>query len=181
MALIFVSGTGTEVGKTTVSAAALLGLRTHGHRVRGLKPIETGVGADGPADARALAAAADHALYPPAYAFSPPISPHLAARRANATIDLDTIRAWVTDHRGDAELVLVESAGGLFSPIGPDCTNCDLAEALAPDLHLIVALDRLGVLHDVTAVIRGCGPRRLPSPVVVMNQRDADHSSADNL
>jgi len=65
------------------------------------------------------------------------------------TIDLAKVTAWV-----DACVcpwVLVETAGGLLSPLGMGVTNLDLARALHPDGVVLVAQDRLGVLHEIAA------------------------------
>jgi dethiobiotin synthetase len=88
---------------------------------------------------------------PPLYAFPDPVSPHLAAHRAGRRIDLAAVRHWVLEH--SRTLTLVETAGGLFSPIDNSVTNLDLVRALLPARVLLVAPDRLGVLHDVTATI----------------------------
>jgi dethiobiotin synthetase len=83
--------------------------------------------------------------------FNEPLSPHLAARRTGTTIDLRTVAAWVDAH--PCPWLLVETAGGLLSPLAPSITNLELARTVRPDALLIVAQDRLGVLHDVTACI----------------------------
>jgi dethiobiotin synthetase len=85
------------------------------------------------------------------YAWPDPVSPHLAARRAGTEVDLASIQRWVGLQA--APVVVVETAGGLFSPLGPGLTNLDLTLALAPTAVLLVAPDRLGVLHDLTATL----------------------------
>lgn len=147
---VVVVGTGTDVGKTFVTAALAACARADGRRVVAWKPIASGVEGDFGEDALALADAAGHAPIRPAYVFAPPVSPHLAAREAGVTIDLARLRAGA-DALPDADLALVETAGGLFSPVAPGLANADLVRALAPSRVLLVAPDRIGVLHDLTA------------------------------
>jgi dethiobiotin synthetase len=145
---VVVVGAGTGVGKTHLGVALALALSGEGERVLALKPIESGVAAGGTSDAGQLAAASTAvAKDPPPYAFPDPISPHLAARRAGVAIDLATVVAWVDQHT--CPWLLVETAGGLLSPLGIGLTNVDLARALRPDVVLLVAQDRLGVLHEI--------------------------------
>ncbi|MFO0756034.1 MAG: ATP-dependent dethiobiotin synthetase BioD [Byssovorax sp.] len=178
---VLVIGTGTGIGKTHLGVLLLLALRQRGLHAVGLKPIESGVG-EGVSDGDLLAGAGVfHVKHPQPYAFADPVSPHLAARRAGRTIDLGTVRAWVDEHQ--APFTLVESAGALLSPLGPDLTNLDLCLALAPDALVLVGLDRLGVLHEVSAALlalRVLGPS-LPAPVVVLQAPvEADRSTGTN-
>jgi dethiobiotin synthetase len=85
---------------------------------------------------------------------SAPISPHLAAAEARISISVPSIVAGVEEVRGLPDFLLLELPGGLFSPIGPDTLNIDLVRALRSDTLLLVAPDRLGVLHDVIAATR---------------------------
>jgi len=152
--LIVVSGTGTGIGKTHVSEALLLRWSKRA-RVCGVKPVETGVapGTEGDDARRLRLASTFHVKHPFGTTFVPPVSPHLAAREAGVTISIPPIVEAVERLRGDAEGVLVELAGGLFSPLGPATVNADLARALGGSL-LLVAPDRIGVLHDVAAATR---------------------------
>lgn len=154
MTCIVVLGTGTEIGKTHASIAITSALTAMGVSVSALKPIESGVPlnpTEASTDAGSLAAFSSYPASSPPYAFAEPISPHLAARRAQVVIDLDRITSWVNGHA--ARVVLVETAGAMLSPIDKTRTNLDLTRALKPDLVLLVAPDRLGVLHDVRAAL----------------------------
>ncbi len=82
--------------------------------------------------------------------FPLPASPHLAAREAGVRLTLDPIIALANELRLNCSVVL-ELAGGLFTPLTDDLLNVDLVMALAPDRHIMVAPDRLGVLHDAIA------------------------------
>lgn len=149
--IVAIAGTGTHVGKTTFSVAWIRDLRRRGLAVRGWKPVETG----GDADARALGEAAGE-FRAPAHALAEPISAHLAARRAGVRIDLAAIAAEAHRIAEQCDLLVVETAGGLFSPVTDHDTNAELVESLDPDRLILVAPDRLGTLHDVEAVRRAC-------------------------
>lgn len=156
MAILIVTGTGTEIGKTHLSEAILL---REGRRraVFGYKPVESGSAPGDPnADSARLAAASSfHVKHPPAYRFDVPVSPHLAARLEGRPIDLAILREAVRMLADQVELLLVELAGGLFSPLTDEQANADLVRALLdaqPTAKvLLVAPDRLGVLHDASA------------------------------
>lgn len=176
---VIVLGTGTDVGKTYVTALLARGLAQR-HSVLALKPIESGVleGAEG--DAGSIAQAAGHAAVLSPWRFRQPVSPHLAARLAGVTIHAADVSTWVEQQERSrpSELTLIELAGGVFSPISPDLTNVKLASVLGPALWLLVAPDALGVLHDVTATLRSL-PRQ-PDALVLSNARPADASTGTN-
>lgn len=175
MNLVLVTGTGTGIGKTTLSTALLRAWAHEGRKVLGLKPVETG----GTEDGDALAAASS--IAPPErapYLLRDPISPHLAARREGITIQLDVVTAWVERARPLADVVLLELAGGLFSPLGDDLVNADLARALRPDRLLLVAPNRLGVLHDVLATTRAASG--LTFDAILLNSIATPDASTDS-
>jgi dethiobiotin synthetase len=152
---VLVLGTGTNVGKTRVSLALarMLAQLAPALAVLPLKPVETG----GTADAEALARVAQHCSPPrPRYVFPDPVSPHLAARRAGTQLNLQDLKRWVEDAEAQCTtlhcITLIETAGGAFSPLAPALTNAALVDALDAR-PILVAPDRLGVLHDVTATL----------------------------
>jgi dethiobiotin synthetase len=113
------------------------------------------------------------------YTFPEPVSPHLAARDAGVRIDLGLIERWVAEY--EAPVTIVETAGGLFSPLGHTSTNFELAGALRPDGVLLVAPDRLGVLHDLTTTLALAAARGgLPIGVVLSAPAAPDASTGRN-
>jgi dethiobiotin synthetase len=180
---LVVVGTGTGVGKTWVTEALARVMGSRSLRVVALKPIETGVSGEAPdTDFARLAAASSLHVQPQPFRFAPPISPHLAARRAGHAIGLEQLLTYVQSHESSSpDWVLVETAGGLFSPLGPDLTNFDLARALDPSVWLLVAPDALGVLHDVTATLGLARARgRAPDHVLLSASRPPDESTGTN-
>ena len=198
MPRVVVLGAGTGVGKTRVSVALLRALATRGVPTLGLKPIESGIlrGVnDEPApdsDAAALAAAGSlqTTLPHPLYALGEPISPHLAARRAGVELDVARCSDWVaTSEESVAPRVsshsalwtVVETAGGVFSPLGVATRNFELARALGPAIWLLVAPDALGVLHDLGATLGAMNALgRLPDHVLLSAARAPDASTGTN-
>ncbi len=180
MTRIVVLGTGTEIGKTHAAVAITAALSDMGVSVVALKPIESGVPLDprdASTDAGSLAAFSSIPVRPQPYAFRDPVSPHLAARRAGISIDFAVITNWVNAHV--AQVVLIETAGAMLSPIGKGLTNLDLTRALQPDRILLVAPDRLGVLHDVTAALHAMctlAPE-LPTPTILLQTPASPDSS----
>lgn len=178
---IVLVGTGTGIGKTHLGVALVRALAASGVEVAGLKPVESGVGS-GVTDAELLAGAGVfHVKQPPPYRLAAPLSPHLAAPMEGVSIRLAPIVQWVDSV--EAAVLVVETAGALLSPLAPGLTNLDLTAALAPDALVMVAPDRLGVLHDVTAALfalRHLEPR-LPEPVVaLMAPAEPDASTGIN-
>jgi len=152
--LIVVSGTGTGIGKTHFSEALLAALRASGARAAGVKPVETGLSQPGPSDALRLKRASSFHVKHSGYRFAAPVSPHVAARETGQPIRIEGIAAELRGLRSHVDVLLVELAGGLFSPLSEVTFNAHLALALQPDSLLLVAPDRLGVLHDVLATTR---------------------------
>lgn len=174
-------GTGTGIGKTHLGVALVKALADAGAEVAGLKPVESGVGS-GVSDTDRLAAAGTfHVKHPPPYVLAAPVSPHLAAPLEGKSIRLGPIVQWVDSV--EAAWVVVETAGGLLSPLARGLTNLDLAEALEPTAIILVAPDRLGVLHDVTAALfalRALAPG-LPEPLVALQApAEPDASTGGN-
>jgi dethiobiotin synthetase len=168
--LALVTGTGTEIGKTHVSEALLRALGRRGLRTVGLKPIETGLSEDTRSDAERLAAASTFHVKHSVFAFSAPLSPHLAAREAGSPgIRIDAITDFVDRTCPDVDIALIELAGGLFTPLNTGEVNADLARALAPDVTILVAPDRLGVLHDVLATHRAASTLPFAFDIVVLS------------
>ena len=125
---VVVVGTGTDVGKTHVTTALLAAARARGLSVAAYKPVATGV-AESCEDAVRHAEALGAAYVPPTFAYARPVSPHLAAREEGRPVSLDAVAARSAELGAGRDLLVVEGAGGLFSPLGPSITNVDLYPA----------------------------------------------------
>ena len=167
--LIAIVGTGTGIGKTHTTCALATALVARGLQVRAYKPVESGV-IDGFAeDIQALASVSNALQRGPTELLLPdPISPHLAARRACATLDLEVVIAGLEALRQEV-IVLLELPGGLFSPLTETALPGDLLARLRPEATVLVAPDRLGVLHDLGATTRAAKADGIPLTGIVFS------------
>jgi dethiobiotin synthetase len=169
---LVVTGTDTGVGKTLVTAAVAAGLAARGMRIAVAKPVETGCGAGGPADARVLAAAAG-AREPLdvvcRYRFPEPLAPVLAADRAGATVDVEALVTDLSARARTCDLLLVEGAGGLLVPLTRAASYADLAARLAAPLLLVVG-SRLGAINHALLTLEVMARRRLASRGYVVSR-----------
>lgn len=155
---LFVTGTDTGVGKTAVAVAIVRALVAAGHVVGVYKPVASGASrADEPgADARALWEAAGRPLGPERVcpqSFAAPIAPHRSARLEGRRVDERLLRDGFAVWRGRSDLVVVEGAGGLCSPLGEATLGVDLAADLGLPL-VIVDAARLGAIGRTLATVR---------------------------
>jgi dethiobiotin synthetase len=116
----FVTGTGTEVGKTVVAAVLARTLAASGERVAVFKPAVTGLDDPGETDHALLRRAAgaeqsDDEIAP--YRYGPPASPHLAAAEAGEEIEAERLRAGARDAAAGADVLVCEGVGGLLVPL----------------------------------------------------------------
>ena len=153
-AAFFVTGTDTDVGKTTIAAGLLRAARLAGLSTAAVKPVASGceAGADGLRNSDALALLAECSL-PLSYAevnpfaFAPAIAPHLAAREAGVELKVDALAAAVQAVLAQqADFTLVEGAGGWRVPLDEQATLADLPVALDLPVILVVGV-RLGCIN----------------------------------
>lgn len=176
---LVITGTGTGVGKTVLSGLLVRRLVRSGRAVRAFKPLCSG----GRDDARVLEAALGgiqslDEINP--WHFDAPLSPALAARLERRNVTLEQVLTHVRGHSPAAELVLVEGAGGLLSPLTADGDTRDLLRRLRAR-PVLVAPNRLGVIHDVRAALGALPPAlRSLAPIVLMAPATADASTARN-
>lgn len=157
---IFVTGTDTGIGKTHVAASLVRALRAQGVAAIGMKPVASGceqtVEGLRNSDALDLLAAGaqpiDYALVNP-YAFADPISPHLAAADAQATIEPLHIAEAFTRLQAQADFIVVEGVGGWLAPLGESVMQADIVRALDLRVLLVVGL-RLGCLNHALLTAR---------------------------
>jgi dethiobiotin synthetase len=181
--LILISGTGTAIGKTHLGEALLLAWQRLHRRVVGVKPVESGAsGADDPqSDGARLARASSFHVKHTRIVFPQPLSPHLCARAHGDPLTIDLFASSATAARSQADVVVLELPGGLFSPLAPDLLNADVAAALRPDALVLVAPDRLGVLHEVVSTTRAARAMSLPiHAAVLMEPEHPDASTGLN-
>lgn len=193
MPRVVLLGTGTSVGKTYVARALANALARvePAAPIGALKPIESGIVEGEATDAAMLGEAARHCSPPrkhPLYGYPDPLTPYLAAKRSGGpAVDLGSVVRWVADWEREVRSssgrfwTLVETAGGVFSPLGSDRTNFDLWEALLPCSAVLVARDGLGTLHDITATLEALKARqRTPETLLLSAGTHPDASTGTN-
>jgi dethiobiotin synthetase len=176
---LFITGTDTGVGKTVLAALLACHLRERGISAAALKPVCSG----GRGDARALHAALNGALTPDEinpWHFRAPIAPLLAARREHRQVRLADVLAHVRAMQKRFEVVLMEGAGGLLSPLGENFDSRDLIAALRAT-PIVVCPNRLGVVNQVLLTLAAL-PRSAScrARVVLMSPSKPDASTSTN-
>lgn len=178
--ILFITGTDTGVGKTVFAALATVYLRQQGFHVAALKPLCSG----GRDDARQLRAAAGKGLsldeVNPWY-FRAPLAPVLAARKEGKRVRLREVAAHIRRVAKRFEVVVVEGAGGLLSPLGEDFDSRDLILALLAT-PIVVCPNQLGAVNQVRLVLDAL-PRPLAcrARIVLVNPKKPDAASRTNL
>jgi dethiobiotin synthetase len=193
---LFVTGTGTGVGKTVVAAAIARSAVASGARVGVFKPAVSGLD-DHPLRPEVWESAAelpDHALLRLAagsgqgddevapYRYGPAVSPHLAAELAGERIDPDALRGAALAATEGANLLVCEGVGGFLVPLTTDYLVRDLARDLALPI-VVVASPSLGTINhtlltlqavrgaglEISAVVLTPWPEK-PSPIELSNR-----------
>ena len=161
MTAIFITATGTDVGKTYVAASLIGHFRRMGRSVEAIKPVVSGFDPARAADSdpgvllRALGvpvnAEAVDRIAP--WRFRAPLSPDLAARREGRNIDVDAVIQFcqgAVQHRRD--LLLIEGVGGIMVPLDGERTVLDVMMALRLPLILVTGSYLGTISHTLTAL-----------------------------
>jgi dethiobiotin synthetase len=188
---VFVTGTGTEIGKTVVAAVLARTLAEDGQSVAVFKPALTGMDEfPGYDEAAAIAAASsgeasianlpDHAILRVAarssqtddeiapYRFDPPMSPHLAAGLAGVEIDPDRVMAAARSAADGVDAIVCEGAGGLLVPLAPSWTMRSCAVELGYPL-VVVSPPGLGSINHTLLTVESARSVGLKVAAIVLN------------
>lgn len=191
---VFVTATGTEVGKTVVSAVLARTLAADGKQVAVFKPAFTGmdeypdydeaaaiaaveaagdgwpsvVGLPDPAALRAAARSGQTDAEIAPYRFDPPMSPHLAAGLAGVEIDPERVMAAARAAADGADAIICEGAGGLLVPLSPTWTMRSCAVELGYPL-VIVSPPGLGAINHTLLTVESARSVGLKVAVIVIN------------
>jgi dethiobiotin synthetase len=165
---LFLTGTGTGVGKTFAAIELLHWLRAHGIRAAGMKPICCG----DREDARRLLAASAEGIsieeLNPVWLQSP-VAPSVAAEIEQVEIDLGKVRNCFRNLSERFDTMIVEGAGGWLVPITKDLFVGDFAKQLGLPVA-IVAQNRLGCLNHILLTLESVQRRGLVCAGVILNQ-----------
>jgi dethiobiotin synthase len=174
---LFVTGTGTGVGKTVLSAALM-------HRYRGeaplryWKPIQTGIEQDDDtAEVGRLGGCAPAELRTVGVRLSRPVSPHLAARLSGITIDLAKLEDSLASESTPASWI-VEGAGGVLVPVNDSESMADLMRRLQLPV-VVAARSALGTINHTLLTLEALRQRHLAvAGVVMIGERFGDNRAA---
>ena len=171
--VLVVSGTGTEVGKTVVTAAIAALAASGGRRVAVVKPVQTGEPPGPAGDLQVIRRLSGVTQTHELARFPDPLSPEAAARTAGRP-PLDLAAAAVFVKQLEADLILIEGAGGLlvrYDPAGS--TIADLAAMLGAPV-LVVTTPGLGTLNHTALTLEALRTRRRPAAGVVIGAWPAE-------
>ena len=185
---LFITGTDTDVGKTYIGAQIVARLNDLNINVVPRKPIESGCERIDeilqPHDATQYYEAVTK-KYPLTeicpYRFEPAISPQRAARLVNKPISVEETKQACLSNVNETDCLVVEGAGGFYSPLCEDGLNADIAEALQFPV-LLIANDKLGCINHILLTIEAIQKRNLEIYSIVLNGKDQTHDDAmDNV
>jgi dethiobiotin synthetase len=167
---VFVTGTGTEVGKTVVAAAIARTLVTSGRSVAVFKPAVTGLEDPGEPDHALLRRAAgseqtDEQIAP--YRYQPPASPHLAAEIAGEEIEPGKLAAAAREAARGVDALVCEGVGGLLVPLTPRYMIRDLAVELGLPL-VVAASPGLGTINHTLLTLESARGAELDVAAIVL-------------
>lgn len=160
MSATFVTGTGTNVGKTFVAAGLVRHLHEAGNPVWALKPVVSGFD---PANLRAsdpgvLLEAMGHSVTPDCIArishwrFAAPLSPDMAGARENKEVDFDALVAFCRDEVASRRgTLIIEGVGGVMVPLDKRHTVLDWMAALGIPAILVAGTYLGSISHTLTA------------------------------
>jgi dethiobiotin synthetase len=177
--IFVITGTDTGVGKTVLACLLAGHLRDAGVPVAALKPVCSG----DRDDARRLCAASGAALTLDEinpWHFRSPQAPLLAARQEGRTLKLTEVLARVRRVQKRFQIVLVEGAGGLLSPLGENFDSRDLILALDAT-PIVVCPNRLGAINQTLLVLAALPPRvSRRARIMLVSPERSDRSSLSN-
>ena len=167
---VFVTGTGTEVGKTVVGAVIANAAADAGRRVAVFKPAVSGLDEGGEPDHALLRRAArstqaDDEIAP--YRYGPAVSPHLGAELAGDAIDARRLIAAARTAADAADLLVVEGVGGWRVPLTPDYLISDLARDLRLPV-VVAASPGLGTINHTLLTVEAVRAAGLELAAVVL-------------
>ncbi|HEY2716781.1 MAG TPA: dethiobiotin synthase [Solirubrobacterales bacterium] len=167
---VFVTGTGTEVGKTVVAAAIARTLAAEGRSVAVFKPavtgLEEGVEPDHALLRRAAGSRQSDAEIAP-YRYDPPASPHLAAALAGERIDPEVLRETARAAGKGAEALVCEGVGGFLVPLAGEYLVRDLAVDVGLPL-VVAAAPGLGTINHTLLTLESTRTAGLEVLAVVL-------------
>jgi dethiobiotin synthetase len=183
---IFVTATGTDIGKTFVTAALIRNLRAAGRAVEAIKPVVSGFdpAAMQTSDPGVLLTALGrpvnleevHRIAP--WRFAAPLSPDLAAAREGRLLDFDALLDFCRRAATSRNILLIEGIGGIMVPLDDKHTVLDWMKALRIPV-LLVAGSYLGTISHTLTALHVLAQRNIDIAAVVVSQSATPGASLD--
>ena len=189
---LFLTATGTDVGKTYVSALIIKKMREAGFNCGYFKPVLSGVEEEGGklrvSDANYVVSTARIPISPDdcvTYWWKEAVSPHLAAKRAGDIIDTDKIKSHLDKISRDFDYILIEGAGGITCPLRLDRDEKYLLKDLIKELEtniVIVADGGLGTINSTLLTVDYARANGIDVAGIILNNFEPDNfMHQDNL
>lgn len=164
---LFITGTGTEIGKTVIAGGLAASLKQAGMNVGVMKPISTGDTADAQFLKHAAQVDDELSLINPIY-LRHPLAPSVAARMEGREIDVSCVEASFAELQQKYDFVIVEGVGGIAVPIQDDFLVVHLIKRLQLPI-LIVAQVGLGTLNHTLLTVAYARQFELQITGIVLN------------
>lgn len=189
---LFITGTGTDVGKTYVSALIVKKMRESDYNCGYYKPVLSGAVREHdhlvPGDCKYVIETANLNTTPMdslTYCFEESVSPHLAAKKNNIIIDPKKIIEGFNTIKSKYDYLLIEGAGGITCPLVAENSDIYLMSDLIKDLGvetLLVADGGLGTINSVLTTVEYAKNNDITIKGIILNNYDKDnYMHIDNL
>lgn len=189
MSHYFITSTGTEIGKTIVTASLTYQMKQSGKPIRAIKPIISGVTDTTMENSDTSILAEAHGLADTKqtwdmltpFRYIAPLAPSMAARLEGRPLDTDKLLQFCQDTMNNHENVLIEGVGGAFVPLNNDMLVCDWIKALNIPSILVVG-NYLGTISHTIATVEAMTNRGLAiSGIIISQTNDPKESDAPDL
>lgn len=184
---LFVTATGTDIGKTYVTALIVKKLRSFGLNAGYYKAAVSGAESVSESDAGYVNRIAEIGKSEElllSYLYKTAVSPHLAARIEGNPAEMSVIKSTFEKVCGQYDFVTMEGSGGIVCPIRKDEKAVIYLEDIIAALGLpsiIVADAGLGTINAVVTTVEYMRKRKLPINGIILNKWNGDFMQRDNL
>ena len=176
MSKYFITGTGTDIGKTFVTSLLVKNLGQK-NKIIGIKPIAAGIEVDHSLnnDVTSLLKSSNSLLTGEDinfYTFKKAVSPHIGAEEEKVNVDFEFIKNKIDVLADQFDHILIEGVGGLMSPVDNSRTNLDLIKYLHAPVILIVGL-KLGCINEALLTLEALQSHNIQIKGWIANEVDS--------
>lgn len=186
MTNLFVTGTDTNIGKTTVTAGIVAALKKMNKDVGVMKPFAAGTPQENgykSADVQLLTKAAQvndvEKLVNP-YFFEIPASPYTATNSLGIKFDVETVLDCYKELSANHEIILIEGIGGAMTPILEDYFVTSLIKDMDVET-IIITSSRIGTVNHTLMTCKICEQNRIKVKGIIINVLDSDGYEVQDL